>query len=574
MNRLMMCLVAMLALGGLLGSGVGSAPAAAAPVVPRDVGVYEEDFTTYTYKDYTENAAWDISNRRLSVSLLDAIWQQKPAVAVHAGGETVIVWEDSRSGSCNIYAQRLDVAGNQLWPADVCVNSTGSASLGFYPLALAVDGSGNAIVVWKSLPGIYAQRLGAAGNRLWAADVRVDSYGGAAYRDDPAVAVDRNGNVVVVWRDERNGDDDDDVYAQRLDPAGRRLWATDVRVNSDDGVALQSYPAVGVDGSGNAVVVWQDERNGNDDDDVYAQRLDPAGNKLWAADVRANSDSGIVSQAYPAVAVDGNSNTVVVWKNSLGIYIQRLDAAGDKLWTTDMRVNSDNTWAMAGPAVALDGGNNAVVVWIGFLSNIYIQRLDVAGNRLWPTEVRANSEDSDPSSLYAAALAVDGSNDAVVVWQDGRNGGYDIYTQRLDVAGNRLWNDDLRVHAGCGAAVQDDPAVAVGSGGNAIVVWKDWRTGDAGIYAQRLDTDGNRLWAADIQVNADGGAPYLYSSVAVAVDEGNNAVIVWEDRRDGGTGIYAQRLDVAGNKLWAADVRVNSREGVTRLLCFDNSDSR
>ena len=44
-----------------------AAPTASAPAAPQDVGVYEEDFTTYTYKDYVEDAEWDIWRHALQL---------------------------------------------------------------------------------------------------------------------------------------------------------------------------------------------------------------------------------------------------------------------------------------------------------------------------------------------------------------------------------------------------------------------------------------------------------------------------------------------------------------------------
>jgi hypothetical protein len=94
---------------------------------------------------------------------------------------------------------------------------------------------------------------------IWASLLGVASIGDA-HQLSPSIAGDGSGNVVVVWREYRNGDYD--IYAQCLDSAGNRLWAADLRVNADD-TAWQSSPSVAVDGSGNAVVVWHDDRNGN-----------------------------------------------------------------------------------------------------------------------------------------------------------------------------------------------------------------------------------------------------------------------------------------------------------------------
>ena len=596
---------------------------AAAPV---ESGVYTEDFTAYTAKDYTDQTVWDIWARSLRLARLDATDQYDPAIARDGNGNLFVVWQDGRAGNRNIYAQKLDANGNPLWAADVRVNSDGGTAEK-YP-AVAVDGGGNAIVVWASggieYGDIYAQRLDAGGSRLWAQDLRVNSDGGTAYQLPPTVAVDGGGNAVVVWvgyrnynydiyaqrvdaggnrlwaqdvrvsadgetagryyspavavdgdgrafvvwDDERNGNWD--IYAQRLDAGGNRLWAQDLRVNTDAETANQYRPAVAVDGSGHAFVVWRDERNGNPD--IYAQRLDAGGNRLLTADVRVNMDGGTAYQSSPAMAVDGGGNAVVVWQDNRNgnydIYAQRLDAGGNPLWAADVLVNSDGgTAKQEYPAVAVDGGGQAVVVWEDYRNgdyyrDIYVQRVDVGGNPLWAQDARVNS-DGGTADQGSPAVAVDGGGNAVVVWQDNRNGNYDIYAQRLDAGGNRLWAQDLRVESDGGTVPQRYPAVAVDGGGQAVVVWADWRNGVRGIYAQRLNAQGNRLWAQDLRVNAEGGMtlPTRDDPPVVALDRSGNAVVVWADVRNGNTDIYAQRVDAGGNRLWAQDVRVNSDGG-------------
>jgi hypothetical protein len=76
----------------------------------------------------------------------------------------------------------------------------------------------------------------------------------------------------------------DNVYAQKLDRNGNRLWTADARINLDGGTAGQWHPSVAVDGSGDAVAVWSDTRHGNLG--IYAQKLGESGGRLWADDVR------------------------------------------------------------------------------------------------------------------------------------------------------------------------------------------------------------------------------------------------------------------------------------------------
>jgi len=125
------------------------------------------------------------------------------------------------------------------------------------------------------------------------------------FQEDEAIAVDSAGNAFVAWADSRN--DLDDVYIQRLDANGNRLWPTDVRVNSDEGDAFQGIPTIAVGSDGAAVVAWYDSRAGYA---IYAQKIGPDGSRLWPADVRVNS--GLETANTPKIALDATGVTAMV----------------------------------------------------------------------------------------------------------------------------------------------------------------------------------------------------------------------------------------------------------------------
>ncbi|MCR4438808.1 MAG: T9SS type A sorting domain-containing protein [candidate division KSB1 bacterium] len=126
-------------------------------------------------------------------------------------------------------------------------------------------------------------------------DFQVNENVGGCVQYEPAIAVDANGNFVVVWQDERNGNDD--VYTQRYNSSGATQGAN-FRVNDEGGSSEQRYPAIAADGSGHVVVVWMDERNG--DADIYAQLFDSQGQKI-GANYRVNNDTGTKLQRDPDV---------------------------------------------------------------------------------------------------------------------------------------------------------------------------------------------------------------------------------------------------------------------------------
>jgi len=161
MRKARLTLLAIVLLLNLPGSSM-PVQTVAAPLTPQADGVYVEDFSTYAYKDYATDTVWDIWAGSLRLARPDAVGQDRPALAADADGNAIVVWQDVRNVNHDIYAERVDAVGNRLWAVDVRVSSDTGTAQRWYP-AVGVDGSGNAIVVWNDDRNgngdIYAQKL-------------------------------------------------------------------------------------------------------------------------------------------------------------------------------------------------------------------------------------------------------------------------------------------------------------------------------------------------------------------------------------------------------------------------------
>ncbi len=202
--------------------------------------------------------------------------QSDPQMVRDGSGGAIVVWVDSRFQSTyRLFAQRIDANGNNLWAVDgvqvssSSINNTGRA-------IVVSDGNGGAIVSWVEGWDLYAQRFDSSGALLWP--------GGALICDDtadfasPQLCADGNGGAILVWTDVRTGSHmTADLYAQRVNAAGVVQWAA-------NGIAVCTAPQfqgvarIASDGAGGAVMVWEDQRSFGD---IYAQRISGAGASLW-----------------------------------------------------------------------------------------------------------------------------------------------------------------------------------------------------------------------------------------------------------------------------------------------------
>lgn len=285
-------------------------------------------------------------------------------VAVDARGDAVVVWDRFDGAHWRVQATRRPLAGP--WSRPVTLSAAGQD--GRFP-QVAVDAKGDALVVWGRLDGAHSRILAASrrpggawtspvtlsgsehavGDPQAAMDAKGDvvvvwgrldraagleqaqavrrPVGGAwtspvtlSGPEDavgaPQVAVDRNGDAVVVWT-ARGG-----VHSARR-PAGG-AWTSPVKLSKREFRA--STPQVAMDAKGDAVAVWQ--RWDGVNYRVQATRR-PAGGP-WANSVTLSAAGG--DAGYPDVAMDVQGNAVAVWTRSDGTNTRAqargLDAAG------------------------------------------------------------------------------------------------------------------------------------------------------------------------------------------------------------------------------------------------------
>ena len=434
--------------------------------------------------------------------------------------------------------------------------------------ATGADGAPQLYAVWQDLRtdsgDIYLQKLDPKGNRLWPADQRVNNDDGYATQFSPAAVVDAAGNLLVAWVDNRNGNHD--IYLQRLDPQGNALWAEDLRIHDDTGPAEQGAPALAIDKAGLIVVAWHDNRAGNYD--VYLQRLDGNGARQWATDRRVNQDNSLAPQTYPVVSVQADQSMIFAWLDRrIGngdVYLQRLSPQGDFLWTQEVQINQATEQTANRPALVQLAGGTIVVGWLDPLDQqIYLQAVDQQGNRRWVNAVRANHVDLPAHEDRSPALVAQG-NGLIVAWERAQDQA--LYAQSIDEQGALQWPVERRIMTSAGSVVANARFVTVAPSGEGriVVAWADGRdqaTGD--IYMQTFTPQGERMWLADARVD-DAAGTVDQTLADVTTTAAGISTVVWQDQRFGAAPqLYLQRVAPDGQLRWSNYLPVH-QAGPTR----------
>jgi hypothetical protein len=306
------------------------------------------------------SAGWPVNG--LAVCAL-AHSQGFPSLIADASGATV-AWQDDRSGTSDVYVQRVSLSAAPLWTENGVAVCT-AAGLQMFP-TLVSDGAGGAFVAWQDSRGgdndVYLQRVNSAGTPLWAAD-GVPVCTAVDEQLTPRLVGDAGG-VIVEWDDYR--DFNSDVYAQRLNASGVRQWpAGGVALCTD--LAEQYSTAIVADGVGGAIVVWTDYRGGSGD--LYAQRVSSAGATQWLANGAVMCNA--VGEQFDATAAPDLANGMyLAWADARGgvgtadIYAKRVTSSGGTAngWTANGSLVCNAANAQQRPAVMADGAG-CFVAW-------------------------------------------------------------------------------------------------------------------------------------------------------------------------------------------------------------------
>ena len=333
---------------------------------------------------------------------------QQPAVAIDAQGNAIVVWLRSEGSSNSVWARRYTAQGG--WGSPVLIeNGLGDAG----NPQVAVDGSGNAIVVfWQQEGG----RVNIVANRYvngagWGTATAIETDG-TGDTGAPQIAMDGAGNAMVVWG-----------WASADPPYGFNVWANRYQAGTGWGSAgpidslntsnPNTNPHVALDGAGNAIAVWH--RPDGSWNSIWSSRYVVGSG--WGAPGLIETDN--TNSAHDArVAFDAGGNAMAVWIQSDGVrdnVLANRYTAGQG-WGSAVLIETDNAGPALEPRIVFDGNGNATAVWshrdvAGFTFNILANRWTAATG--WGT---AAPIDNAPDAARAPQLGIDDDGNVIVVW--------------------------------------------------------------------------------------------------------------------------------------------------------------
>ncbi|MGH7740396.1 MAG: hypothetical protein ACRENS_00075, partial [Candidatus Eiseniibacteriota bacterium] len=280
------------------------------------------------------HAAWSTSPYvNLAVALTPS-GATSPSILSDGVGGAFVAWQDGRDQATtgnDIYLAHILKAGvmDPAWPVNglpLCT-ATGDQNS---PVMVA-DNSGGVIVVWQdgraATTDIYAARVNSSGTLAagWTTvngkQIGAATPAGLARDENAAVACsDGAGGVIVAWDLIYTSSIDEDIYAVRILANGTVApgWQSlGTVINTSSGHQLA--PCIATDGASGAIVAYFDSFLGPFAQIRYRTVTASGAVTIPASDAVAASSSG---QSFPVGTSDGQGGMYVAW------FDQRVSPAG------------------------------------------------------------------------------------------------------------------------------------------------------------------------------------------------------------------------------------------------------
>lgn len=449
-------------------------------------------------------AQWS-SDPSVNLQVCDVTGEQAlPKIASTSDNGCYISWFDNRNGSYAVYLQRLDAMGNMLWTTNGLLISDNPQNSSLVDWAIASDNHGNAIVTFTDTRDndslhAFAYLIDSTGGFLWGSNgIRLSGVGD--FQPNPVATQTSDGNYVFAWIVTTSPQV---IALQKISLAGQKMWGTDPIIYSSGTTENYTYPAIVPSDNGSVIIEHSGYTGGfTAPYKIYTQKFDTNGNPVWGTGGVSIQNTGIPFYEHPAVISDNNNGVFIGWyddrdmNNLFSSFVQRVTSSGTVSFPANgAEVSTTSTMHHLYPTMAyISNTDELFCFWIEETSlqnqfAVYGQKFDATGTRQWAASGIAFTTMTSNTIFGPYAQPTDTS--AYVMYLQGNasglNQGINAFIVNSD--GNFSWNPNI--------VVMSDPtnqklhAVStIWTDNIAKIAWEDTRSGNAGIYAQNINPNG------------------------------------------------------------------------------------
>jgi hypothetical protein len=432
------------------------------------------------------------------------------------------------------------------WSNDPYVN-TRISYWGVSPNSLE-DGSGGAFVSFEnfSYDSSYTnlQKINYDGTIKWATPIRISYEGNNS--TNGIYSSDSN-NIIIAYVEGRTYYDSlgheiiiSDPYVQKFDSDGNKLFGSSGVKLRTDTIELSGYAyEITSDNSGGLFCFWHTfiPLASSLTDKLYIQHISKDGERLWGDNGILVADSTFNSFGMKILSDDNGGIFLMYHQNQSEYYLENYDSSGTFKWRIiDGWIWDKCRWIKDG-----EGGIIISSVKLDYpnYNKLIVHRISHSGERLWGENGVVMDDSMTNINPEVASVLLNSDSTITALWDNGWYPLDDLYVQRFDLLGNKLWNNNILVTDVI--SPKADVGLLASEMNSNILIWSDGRT-VPGFYAQRIDKYGTKVWG-----DSDRAITNQSPWTTVIVSDGNNgAIVIWADDEPL-NGIFAQQISKNGN---------------------------
>lgn len=428
---------------------------------------------------------------------------------------------------------------------------------------------------------VYLQKLSSAGIKQFdSLGLLVSNKPQNSSLVDWDITVDNNNNCILVFTDIRAGGAIN-PYAYKISTTGAFLWGPDGISLTDSVSVYQSNPKVAKTSDGNFVIVWV---WGSSPQKIAIQKLSPDGIKLLGASPYRLAGLSGETFTYPSLVSSDNGTVIMEWSAYTGSFMnpQNYKIFCMKYVTPDVPLWSnprDTVYSLGRisgyfvPKIITDGSNGAVLAWQDDRNSAniymsYVQHFSSTGVKLLQENGIAVTTTPAQNHFDCGIGFMPSTQEIYSIYKITNSGQTQmgLGAQKISPSGLRQWTDAGKIIVPLSSSFSAVNQLAFCKDTGAVFIYNQSGSGNTNyIYAFRTDRNGNYIWQSGIK----GMATSQSSKSKITADIFDNGMLVaaWYDNRNSSFDVYAQNILYNGSLGNPTDIKkINSEQPVTFSL--------
>jgi len=369
-----------------------------------------------------------------------------------ADGSAVLTFQDIRlAGVNNVYAYKIDQDGTQLWGENgiALTTDTNTEISNMTPIVFC-SSDGSSYVAWQKSgtnTSIVVNRLSSTGVKIWG-ETGIEISFPSQSRTWPQIIQADGDNILLkyyadsgpFWAPTRH------LYIAKYSPDGTQVWNT--AVSTAGGIsAWNQILDFKSDGTGGGIIAWYDDRNSDQVNEVYVQRITSEGDVTMPENGALISTDTANQQYYPKIAICPQQQRIFAFykvtnagQTADGLSRQMLDFEGNRYWgETGTEMISLSQYVTSTVAAYYTDLGAICLMSYGMIpssdQSLELRAYAYRVNGLNPWDEEFVSIASNPTNKYHFDLAVQNNDWSVLAWEEGLSA-MDIYGMRLNQNGS------------------------------------------------------------------------------------------------------------------------------------------